>query len=121
VISIFADRTGADARQLEIKVFGARESSGLAEQSTTTILFWSPDTQWIYFVHGFVREWNQETRWTSGGFHLGRIAGATDTPEHRRDVPAALDLRTLLYIAREEDGSDRGCGPSTCRAGWHGE
>jgi len=71
-----ADPHWRDARQIEIKVFGARESSGLADTVHNHNPVWSPDNQWIYFVHGFVASGIKETRWTSGGSTFGRIAGA---------------------------------------------
>jgi Tol biopolymer transport system component len=101
-----ADRTGADARQIEIKVFGPRESSGLADTVHNHNPVWSPDNQWIYFVHGFVREWNQRDE-----MDIWRVPPSGGSPERLTHLNtavtflAALDLRTLLYIAREEDGA----------------
>ena len=51
-------------------------------------MVWSPDNQWIYFVHGVVHDEPPDRR--NGHLAdsaLGRIAGATDLPEHLGDVP----------------------------------
>jgi Tol biopolymer transport system component/predicted Ser/Thr protein kinase len=63
---------------------------------------WSRDGQWIYFVRGFV---------TTGQMDLWRISPNGGEPErlthHNSEVssPAPLDVRTVVYVARDRDGS----------------
>jgi Tol biopolymer transport system component len=105
-----ADHTGADARTIEIKGSDetiARDWSGLADtvyHSHNPV--WSLDGRWIYFVHGSVREWNPGDE-----MDIWRVPSAGGSPERltRLNTAAAfvtvLDARTLLYVAREDDGS----------------
>ena len=82
-----ADRTGADARQI---------FKGQHNHDQT----WSLDGQWIYFVRGV----DEPT-------DLWRIHAAGGDPERltqhntRVDFPAPIDNRTVLYTARDQDGS----------------
>ena len=63
---------------------------------------WSPDGQWIYFAHG--PEANEE-------MNVWRVRPSGGTPEQLTALQAAanhlapIDARTLLYVARAEDGS----------------
>ena len=63
---------------------------------------WSPDGQWIYFAHG--PEPNEE-------MNVWRVRPSGGTPEQLTALRAAanhlapIDARTLLYVARAEDGS----------------
>ena len=62
---------------------------------------WSPDGEWIYFVHG---------TGPTGGMDVWRVrrralAGAADAPARRVNFLAPLDPRTLLFMARAEDRS----------------
>ena len=63
---------------------------------------WSPDGQWIYFVHG---------TGPTGRMDVWRMKPSGEAPEQlthqHADVNflAPLDLRTLLYVARAEDWS----------------
>ena len=63
---------------------------------------WSPDGQWIYFVHG--REPTDE-------MDVWRIRPSGESPERltHQNAPAnflaPIDSRTLLYVARAEDRS----------------
>jgi len=63
---------------------------------------WSPDGQWIYFVHGYA-ETDEMDVW--------RVRSSGGTPERLTQRNAAvtfvvpLDSRTLLYTARAEDRS----------------
>ena len=63
---------------------------------------WSPDGQWIYFVHG-VDPTEKMDIW--------RIQPSGETPERLTDQHAAvnflapLDARTVIYTARAEDGT----------------
>ena len=88
-----ADRTGADARQIFL------------DQQTSTHSHnpvWSPDGQWIYFVHGADPTEKMD---------IWRIQPSGEAPERLTDQRAAvtflapLDARTLIYTAREEDGT----------------
>ncbi|MEO6236915.1 MAG: protein kinase [Vicinamibacterales bacterium] len=101
-----ADRTGGDARRIEINTSEVTKASGIADTVHNHNPAWSPDNQWIYFVHGFVREWNQKDE-----MDIWRISPSGGSPERLTYLNTAvtfltaLDPRTLLYIAREEDGS----------------
>jgi serine/threonine protein kinase/Tol biopolymer transport system component len=103
-----ADRTGADARPLDITPANASEWSGVADsRAHNHNPVWSPDNQWIYFVHGVVRDWNH----SSDEMDIWRIPAKGGRPERLTYLDAAitfvspLDARTLLYIAPAQDGS----------------
>jgi Tol biopolymer transport system component len=87
-----ADRTGASRHQI------LRGNPGIHNHYPV----WSRDGQWIYFVRGFPST-NQMDLW--------RISPNGGAPErltqHNSEVssPAPLDSRTVVYAARERDGS----------------
>jgi serine/threonine protein kinase/Tol biopolymer transport system component len=87
-----ADRTGANARRI------LRNEPDVHNHYPV----WSPDGQWIYLVRG---------RPATNEMDLWRIPSAGGEPErltqHNNDVayPTPIDPRTVLYVAREEDGS----------------
>jgi Tol biopolymer transport system component/predicted Ser/Thr protein kinase len=87
-----ADRTGGSPRQIY------RSSPGIHNHFPV----WSRDGQWIYFVRGFL---------TASDMDLWRISPIGGEPErlthHNTDVrdPTPLDARTLVYVARDRDGS----------------
>ena len=86
------DRTGASPRQILIDNPGHHNHYPV----------WSRDGQWIYFVRGFV---------TTSQMDLWRISPNGGEPErltqHNSEVssPAPLDSRTVVYVARDRDGS----------------
>jgi Tol biopolymer transport system component/predicted Ser/Thr protein kinase len=86
------DHTGASPRQILIDKPGFHNHYPV----------WSRDGQWIYFVRGFV---------TTGQMDLWRISPNGGEPErltrHNSEVssPAPLDVRTVVYVARDRDGS----------------
>jgi Tol biopolymer transport system component len=86
------DQTGANPRQILIGEPGIHNHYPV----------WSRDGQWIYFVRGSP---------TTSHMDLWRISPAGGEPErlteHNSEVrsPAALDLRTVVYVARDRDGS----------------
>jgi len=86
------DRTGANPRQI------LRDKPGIHNHYPV----WSRDGQWIYFVRGSV---------TTSQMDLWRISPNGGEPErlttHNSQVssPAPLDVRTVIYIARDHDGS----------------
>jgi hypothetical protein len=86
-----ADRTGADARQ----IFLSQQKSMHSHNPV-----WSPDGQWIYFVHGV-----DPTEKTD----IWRIQPSGAMPERLTEQNAAvnflapLDARTLIYTARAQD------------------
>src|SRR3984957_11914687 len=86
------DRTGASPHQILI------DNPGFHNHYPV----WSRDGQWIYFVRGFV---------TTSHMDLWRISPKGGEPErltqHNSEVssPAPLDLRTIVYVARDRDGS----------------
>jgi len=102
-----ADRTGADARRIEITASDPADWSGDTGNAIHNHNpVWSPDGHWIYFVHGFVREWNQNDE-----MDIWRVSPSGGSPERLTRLNVAvtfltvLDPRTLLYVARAEDGS----------------
>ena len=87
-----ADHTGANPRQL------FKSEPGIHNH----YLVWSQDGQWIYFVRGSS---------TTSQMDLWRISPDGGEPErltqHNSEVrsPAPLDSRTIVYAARDRDGS----------------
>ena len=87
-----ADRTGADARQIMVDRAGVHNHNPV----------WSPDGQWIYFVHGSDPTVEMD---------VWRVRPSGGSPERLTEQHAAvnfltpLDTRTLLYVARPEDRS----------------
>ena len=88
-----ADRTGADPRQ----IFLDHQKDTHSHNPV-----WSPDGQWIYFVHGVDVNENMD---------IWRIRPSGEAPERLTDQHAGvnflapLDARTLIYTARAEDGT----------------
>jgi Tol biopolymer transport system component/predicted Ser/Thr protein kinase len=86
------DRTGANPREILIS------NSGIHNHYPV----WSRDGQWIYFVRGSP---------TTSQMDLWRISSNGGEPErltqHNSEVssPAPLDSRTVVYVARDRDGS----------------
>ncbi len=86
------DRNGANPRRIAIDQAGMHQHYPV----------WSLDGQWIYFVKGV----QQTYEWD-----LWRIAAAGGKPErltqHESEVgyPTPIDLHTILYVARDRDGS----------------
>ena len=86
------DRTGASPHQI------LRDKPGIHSHYPV----WSRDGQWIYFVRGSV---------TTSQMDLWRISPNGGEPErltqHNSQVssPAPLDVRTVIYVARDRDGS----------------
>jgi Tol biopolymer transport system component len=91
-----ADRIGGNARQILAPENGGHNHNPV----------WSPDDQWLYFAHGFVRGLN----WTDemDVWRLRPSGGSPERMTHQHTAVtflAALDARMLLYLARGEDGS----------------
>ncbi len=86
------DRTGASPRQICISNPGIHNHYPV----------WSRDGQWIYFVRGFVAT-SQMDLWriSPNGGEAERLT------QHNSEVssPAPLGLRTVVYVARDRDGS----------------
>jgi serine/threonine protein kinase/Tol biopolymer transport system component len=95
-----ADRTGADARPLVVRATG--EEPFFRKEVHTHNPVWSLDGEWIYFVYG-PDPTNDMDVW--------RMRPSGESPEqlteHHAPVNylAAIDLRTVLYVARAEDWS----------------
>jgi serine/threonine protein kinase/Tol biopolymer transport system component len=87
-----ADRNGANPRRISIDEPGVHHHYPI----------WSLDGKWIYFVQGIQATYQWD---------LWRIAASGGKPErltqHNSEVgyPTPIDLRTILYVAREQDGS----------------
>ncbi|MEO6759095.1 MAG: DNA-binding protein, partial [Saprospiraceae bacterium] len=88
-----SDRTGANARQIFVDPVAGMHNHYPA---------WSPDGRWIYFAHGSYAV-NETDLWRipSTGGEAQRLT------HHQNQVayPTPIDERTLLYIARSEEGS----------------
>jgi len=88
-----ADRTGANARQIFVDPVAGMHNHYPA---------WSPDARWIYFARGSYAV-NETDLW--------RIPSSGGAPQrlthHQNQVayPTQIDARTLVYVARAEDGS----------------
>jgi Tol biopolymer transport system component len=95
-----ADRTGADP--LPIVVHDPGKEPFFRKGRHTHNPAWSPDGQWIYFVHGTD---------PFGDMEVWRMRPSGELPEQltHQNAPvnflAPLDARTLLYVARAEDWS----------------
>jgi Tol biopolymer transport system component/tRNA A-37 threonylcarbamoyl transferase component Bud32 len=83
-----ADRTGANARQ----IFKGEHNHDQA---------WSPDGDWIYFARGLGQPPSDLWRISPSGGEPERLTHH-DT---RVDFPTPIDSRTVLYTAKERDGS----------------
>jgi Tol biopolymer transport system component len=106
VDSLFlADRTGGDARQIEIKPSQPGEWSVPTRMHNHNPV-WSPDDQWLYFVHGS----SDHLDWTDE-MDVWRVRPSGGSPERLTHQNAAvsfvapLTARMLLYVARAKDGS----------------
>ena len=88
-----ADRTGGDAKQIAVSQEGFF-APGVHSHNPV----WSPDGQWIYFVHGY----------PTSAMNIWRVKPMGGTAEQLTDfhVPlnytAPFDARTVLYVARTE-------------------
>jgi Tol biopolymer transport system component len=89
---IVADRNGVNTRQIAIDQADGHQHYPV----------WSLDGKWIYFVKGVQATYQWD---------LWRVAADGGDPErltqHESDVryPAPIDLHTILYVARDRDGS----------------
>jgi len=92
-----ADGTSANARTISVNTPGFF-ASGMHNHNP----MWSSDGQWLYFAHGPV---------PTEQMNVWRVSPAGGTPEQLTalrtaiNLLAPLDQRTVLYVARAEDGS----------------
>ena len=87
-----ADRTGASPRKILVNKPGIHNHYPV----------WSRDGQWIYFVRGSPSTSEMDLwRITPNGDQSERLT------QHNSEVssPAPLDVRTVVYVARDRDGS----------------
>ena len=96
-----ADRNGRDAQQIAVPQ--ADSTNGFFETGMHTHNpVWSTDGDWIYFVHGLDPTVDMD---------IWRVRLAGGSPERMTEqhafmnTLAPLDARTLLYVARQEDGT----------------
>jgi serine/threonine protein kinase len=98
-----ADAAGRNAQKIQIDWPAL---AGTPEQNHSHNMVWSPDNQWIYFVHGEVRDWNHQTN----RMDIWRVRPSGGTPERLTYLNdpltflAILDLNTLVFVAPGEDG-----------------
>lgn len=75
---LIADRTGADAQRIEIRPSDVGDWSGVVDsRAHNHNPVWSADNQWIYFVHGVVRDWNH----SSDEMDIWRVPARGGSPE----------------------------------------
>jgi serine/threonine protein kinase len=103
-----ADADGTDARPIAIDTAGAPDWSSTANAlAHNHNPVWSLDNKWIYFARGVARDSNQQT----DDMDLWRVAAAGGAPERLTYLNTnltfltAVDVRTLLFVARAQDGS----------------
>jgi Tol biopolymer transport system component len=104
---LLADGTGDNAHPIAIVPSDPRDWAKDADQPVHNHNpVWSTDDQWIYFVHGQVHALD----WTDR-MDVWRVrpdGGAPERLTHQGTAVtflAPIDTRTLLYVARAEDGS----------------
>jgi Tol biopolymer transport system component len=88
-----ADGKGGDARQIRTEGMNAE---GMHNHNPV----WSPDGQWIYFVHG------EDPTVAADIFRVRASGGAPEQLTHQNaavNLMAPLDARTLLYVAPADD------------------
>ena len=95
-----ADRTGGDARPIPVADEGTEAFVRKGVHTHNPV--WSPDGEWIYFVHG---------REAAGEMDVWRMRPSGESPDRltHQNAPvnflAPIDSRTVLYVARAEDWS----------------
>jgi serine/threonine protein kinase/Tol biopolymer transport system component len=100
-----ADRTGGDARQIAIKPSDPGDWS-VATRMHNHNPVWSPDDQWLYFVHGS----SEHLNWTDE-MDVWRVRPGGGSPERLTHQNTAVTFLTplttniMLYVARAENGS----------------
>ena len=98
---LIADSAGRNAKDLPIDWPAADVAAH------THNMVWSPDNEWIYLVHGDVRDWNHQT----DDMDIWRVRPSGGTPERLTYLNtsvtflAMLGADTLVFIAPEHDGS----------------
>ena len=99
-----ADASGRNATEIPIRW---PEASGSANHDNHTHnMVWSPDNEWIYFVHGVVRDTTDQNE----EMDIWRVRPAGGAPERLTSLNTAvtflaiLDERTLVFIAPDEQG-----------------
>jgi serine/threonine protein kinase len=88
-----ADGKGGDARQIRTDGMNGK---GMHNHNPV----WSPDGQWIYFVHG------EDPTVAADIFRIRASGGAPEQLTHQNaavSLMAPLDARTLLYVAPADD------------------
>ncbi len=99
-----ADAAGRNAAEIAIRWPAA--SGSAKDHNHSHNMVWSPDNEWIYFVHGVVRDTTDQTE----EMDIWRVRPAGGTPERLTHLNAAvtflaiLDQNTLIFIAPGEDG-----------------
>jgi len=97
-----ADHIGADARLIDVPPQGKDKEKFFRTGQHTHNPVWSPDGQWLYFVHGPD---------PFGEMDVWRMRPSGESPEQltQQNAPVnfltPLNSRTLLYVARAEDWS----------------
>jgi serine/threonine protein kinase/WD40 repeat protein len=95
-----ADRSGANARPIPIDSSGLDAMRGGWHKNNPV---WSPDDRWIYFVGG--SEPQNEINVDAWRIPVSGGAPRRLTNQHAAvNYPVLIDERTLLYVARDEEG-----------------
>jgi serine/threonine protein kinase/Tol biopolymer transport system component len=95
-----ADRTGGDPRPVRVADEGTEAFIRKGVHTHNPV--WSPDGEWIYFVHG---------REAAGEMDVWRMRASGESPERltHQNTPVnfltPIDSATVLYVARAEDWS----------------
>jgi serine/threonine protein kinase/Tol biopolymer transport system component len=96
-----ADRNGGDARQIVVPQADSKNGF-FATGVHTHNPVWSTDGEWLYFVHGVDPTVDMD---------VWRVRPSGGSPERMTEQHvfinslAPLDARTLLYVARQDDGT----------------
>jgi Tol biopolymer transport system component len=105
-VLLVADRTAGDARPIQIAPSDPEAWSTVRDRVHIHNPAWSTDDRWLYFMRGFVRQMD----WTDE-MDVWRVPAGGGSPDRLRSERAAvtslapIDARTLIYVARAEDGS----------------
>ena len=105
-VLLVADRTAGDAHPIQITPSDPEAWTTVRDRVHIHNPAWSTDDRWLLLIRGFVRQMD----WTDE-MDVWRVPAAGGSPERLTNERAAvtslapIDARTLIYVARAEDGS----------------